>query len=116
MSNIPNADLIRAILDGKTVQRRYPGVGEWTDAHPATAIQSLASGGGSAYEFRLKPEPLVLWHTVHRNKHTGLYVGGGFNNNKEVARDYAQRNNGKLLRLELDAETLDVISARTEEP
>lgn len=114
---IPNADLIRAILDGKVVQKRYPGVGEWRDAAPAASIETLASGSLD-YEFRIKPETVVHWHAITRHHNDRTTITGDFigcDNPERSARGWAGKHNGKVLRLEL-SDTLEVISVRTEEP
>jgi hypothetical protein len=57
---VPHADLIRAVLDGKVVQKHVAG--EWaTYDNPITALKQLvqAADFGSGVEFRVKPDPVT---------------------------------------------------------
>lgn len=105
---ITNADLIRAVLDGKTVQRCVND--EWQDlSNPRGAIVCLAT---SAYKVRLKPESMVRWLAITKDGDDII-----------VSSDYVDRANaveragpgGKLLRLEIDGD-LNVLDQRTEAP
>lgn len=135
--NIPHADLIRAVLDGKTVQCRdikfrgepptVPGfqyvdcidaTSDWmgmprTPVNLAQAAIDLMVNNAPDYEFRLKPESIVSWHPVFSSG----FVDQGFATRDEalaVSRD--QPDFRKILRLERDPDTLKVIDARTEAP
>lgn len=102
---IPHAGLIRAVLDGKTVQyldRR------WVDLTPRGFFHHMAEPRPYA-QYRIKPEPVVTWHEVFKDAH----VGEGWADREEVVGSPLVE---KVLRLELDPDTLDVISARTEAP
>ncbi len=54
MSKIKNEALIRGILDGRTMQVKWPGQ-DWHDYEANNAISWLVSPPGGA-EFRLRPE------------------------------------------------------------
>lgn len=113
--SIPNADLIRAVLDGKTVQRKMQPSGAWdTYALARDALADLISYG-DAYEWRFKPEPVVLWGAVwHKWDYTLANIE---DNSREAAAVRAKHEkDGKVLRIELDPDTLAVISATTEAP
>jgi hypothetical protein len=135
---IPHADLIRAVLDGKTVQWRSPETfqDQWEDMpSPKGCIVALLTAHNRS--FRIKPEPVVRWIPIFNNIITGVSVyigsatkrenlqtGGGTRcaTKEEAVAALCKhdqdvlRNGGKVLRLELDPDTLDVISARTEAP
>jgi hypothetical protein len=103
---IPHADLIRAVLDGKTVQ--WEEDGQWLSYKSGDdAICDLVRNP-SRFGYRLKPEPVVSWHAVFSNG----FVEQGYAAKREIP-DCACR---KVLRLELDPDTLDVLSARAEAP
>lgn len=53
VSEIKHADLIRAVLDGKTVQAGYKD-GSWEDCTPHEAIAEMVGNPDTA--FRLKPD------------------------------------------------------------
>lgn len=65
MTNIPHEDLIRAVLDGKTVQWAYSHRDRdlWQDLNAVSAIIELTKDTGT-YIFRLKPEPRCVWSCV----------------------------------------------------
>ena len=54
----PQADILRAIADGKVVQARYVP-GEWFDAEPSKALGFIAAACDSC-EVRIKPETMTL--------------------------------------------------------
>jgi hypothetical protein len=63
-TEIPHADLIRAVLDGKTVQWRQANGKTWTDynSDPMDTISNLARDLHNylaGYDYRIKPEPIV---------------------------------------------------------
>lgn len=64
-STLPNEELVRAVLEGKTVQWLRPGgKGKWEDLrNRAFAITTLV-GSRSDVQFRLKPLPKMLWGIV----------------------------------------------------
>lgn len=106
---IPHADLIRAVLDGKTVQWRNVVAQKWLNLLTARdAIHSLAAFPDR--EYRLKPENIV--------RHMGISEDGSF------GPSYASRMAAlkpidwgpfvAVLRIELDADTRQVVSAKTE--
>lgn len=113
-NEVPHADLIRAVLDGATIQWRSK-VGDWADfTSPPLAIRSLVVSG-PYYDFRVKPRTVVRWHPIWPGGHTG----DGFSSKDALATE-AWKNEyqpgWKALRIELDPDTLAVIDARTEEP
>lgn len=65
---IPHADLIRAVLDGKTVQWAYSHRDRdlWQDLNAVSAIIELTKDT-DAYIFRLKPEPRCVWSCHDKN-------------------------------------------------
>lgn len=116
MNTIPHADMIRAVLDGKVVQARTADGKGWYDLGGTAAdiayicnYPSVAQDGGP--RFRLKPKSSVSWHPVWRPGH----VGFGFATKWELLRDSEENmyaSDFKVLRLELDSETLEVISTK----
>lgn len=133
---IPHADLIRAVLDGKGVQCRdikfrgqpptVPGF-QYVECFDATsdymglprteqylrqAMLDLLVNSAPDYEFRLKPEPIVNWIAIPPD---GLVLGCAAAWRSEALSDYKGKARG-VIRIEQDPDTLDVISARTEEP
>lgn len=113
-SAIPHADLIRAALYGKTVQWDSDGNGRWqTYTTPQEAIRSMLIYLN--HKYRLKPEPAVRWLPVW----AGGHVGDDFDSKEQLATEawkYEYQPGYKVLRLELDPDTLEVISAKTEAP
>lgn len=110
---IPNADLIRAALDGKVVQSSVGPTDQWkTFADTRTAIHALSSI--KPWRFRLRPEAVVMYAVVRPSLSDG--AGLAECDSREEAAEYARKYGGKVLRLELDSDTLAVISATTEAP
>lgn len=103
---IRNKDLIQAVLDGKTVEYSYGGdhVDVWFPAKGDHAIRILSDGNSLIRRFRLKPEPLVVKVT--------LFPNGSI----EVTRPLGSMKFPTTVGLELDPETLEVLSATTEAP
>lgn len=55
----PNADMLRAIADGKQMQGRLPEDGcDWFDIYPDQAIGAIASG--YSMKVRIKPETALI--------------------------------------------------------
>ena len=55
----PNADMLRAIADGKQMQGRLPEDGcDWFDIYPDQAIGAIASG--YSMKVRIKPETVLI--------------------------------------------------------
>jgi hypothetical protein len=122
---IPHADLIRAVLDGKTVQRSVASIrgGEqtWDNVDyedPRLAIKELLTPPTEWIKFRIKPEPVVRWAGISSSEGR-IYVGESHTKREHVG------NSGyiaqglpiqRIQRTEYDPDTLDVISAHTEAP
>jgi hypothetical protein len=136
---VHHADLIRAVLDGKVVQQEIDhvssGYEEWKSimgAGPLEAIKFILDWPSK--KFRLKPESVVRWVPIFNNymlDQSGgkISVGTREMGWQAATRDAAiaalckhdqkvlvENKAGKLLRLELDPDTLAVISATTEAP
>lgn len=118
IDEIPNRELIRAVLDGKTVQWRSKVLrvgGKWDDVSARDAIVYLAEASPSL-EFRLKPEPVVFWGYVEMDKQ-------GRRDAKICRDELAARAEYRsypgirsVLRIEVDPENFSVINARMEAP
>jgi hypothetical protein len=120
---IPHADLIRAVLDGKVVQ--FKNTADWNDVPqglPGVVFIAHHVQATPNFEWRLKPEPVVRWTTVHRNGEGDVvYACWGHWSDRTAAVKHIQRSTAegmacKLVRIELDPDTLDIISCRTEAP
>ncbi len=106
---VPNAHLIRAVLEGKIVQMRPDSSAKWLDMSGHDAVAQLVNHPLGIY--RLKPEPVVLWATV---KPRGI-VGQESELSARAAAQHASDGPWKVLRIELDPDTLQVISGTTME-
>jgi hypothetical protein len=117
MTEVKHADLIRAVLDGKTVQFREGPRDDWDEyGHPWAIPQMILH---PEWEWRLKPETVVQFCPVYRpTEDNGYYVGGAYNKHEWAARAplHDEMLPAAVLRLELDPDNLSVISARTEAP
>ena len=111
--NIPHADLIQAVLDGKTVQVT-PNEDGWTDMEPSIAIQTLIRSA-PGLKFRLKPKSVVSWLPVVKQKE-GVAVGNVYVDRDRVPRELPAGPVVKLIRLELDPNTFEPVSATAEQP
>ncbi len=60
---IKHADIIRAILDGKTVQEHVDDI-EWVDLEGAPELQIIRVANYPGDSYRVKPEPVVQWCPV----------------------------------------------------
>lgn len=117
-TEVIHADLIRAVLDGKVVQHTVSSVDDWTDLLPQEAMRLLTAQPG--YRYRLKPDSVVHWCPVWKATANNVCFTGpayAFQTAAACASEYHDnlpRNPDAILRLELDPETLAVISAVTE--
>lgn len=110
--NIPNADLIRAVLDGQVVQVT-PNEDGWTDMDPAVAVATLVRSA-PGLKFRLKPRSLVEWLPVYRGKDGRAGLGNVYVDRSRVPRELPAGPVVKVIRLELDADTLEPVSVTAE--
>lgn len=118
MSDVQHEYLIRQALDGKQIQWFNDAYAEatlrsWlTLKTPREAIHSLVAFPDRQY--RVKPEPVVRWFSVYREtSHLKAGFAGDFNDRK-AAVEFPHTE--KVMRLEIDADTLTVISCKTEIP
>lgn len=111
---IPNAELIQAVLDGQVVQVT-PNEDGWTDMDPAVAVATLVRSA-PGLKFRLKPRSLVHWLPVYRHDKTGPGLGNVYVDRERVPRELPAGKVVKLIRLELDADTLEPLSVTGEKP
>ena len=125
-------ELIRAMLDGKVVQFRPINDAGWPprwytyskkDQDSISILSCLVNDlarNPHAYEFRIKPEALVNWLVVWRSiGDSKVRIGDPFPSKGALLNDIENNDLGdggcKIIRLEVDPETLQVISATTEE-
>lgn len=112
--SIAHLEILRAILDGKTVQvadamgRPLP---DWAERSGEDALLFVLNNSTRHY-YRVRPDTLVRWCPVGAS---GNVFAHSMDRNTAVVR-CRDLNVSKILRLELDADTLDIISARTENP
>jgi hypothetical protein len=111
---IPNAELIQAVLDGQVVQVT-PNEDGWTDMDPAVAVATLVRSA-PGLKFRLKPRSLVHWLPVYRSGQAGAGIGNVYVDRERVPRELPAGKVVKLIRLELDADTLEPLSVTGEAP
>ena len=103
-NEIKNADLIRAVLDGKQVQYKDRTLG-WLDyVDSKRAISALLSWEKD--EFRIKPEPMVIY-ILPRSDTTSLTFLSELNLISCVAYQAGVR----YIKLEVDKETLETKSS-----
>ncbi len=112
--NIPNAELIQAVLNGQVVQVTPNEDDGWTDMDPSVAVTTLVRAA-PGLKFRLKPQTLVHWLPVYRHERDGAGIGNVYVDRSRVPRELPAGPVVKLLRLELDAETLEPISVTSEQ-
>jgi hypothetical protein len=105
--NIPNAELIRAVLDGQVVQVT-PNDDGWTDMDPSVAVATLVRAA-PGLKFRLKPRSLVHWLPVYRGK-DGAGLGNVYVDRGRIPRELPAGPVVKVIRIELDANTLEPVS------
>lgn len=115
---IPHADLIRAVLDGKVVQ--YLSNHKWEDLSHEGFFRRVANDElrRAIEKFRIKPRPPAVFWLVATADHIGPDVqeGAWSESQARIHAKSASQPLAKVLRLELDPDTLDLINARTEEP
>jgi hypothetical protein len=97
-------DLLAAQAAGKKVQSRYPGV-DWQDG--------IWGFDCAVSEFRLKPELFVRWFGMMKTP-SGGFVFTNAHTSKNAASTFILNPDAKLIRMEIDPDTLDVISCTTE--
>jgi hypothetical protein len=113
-STIPNAELIQAVLDGHVVQVT-PGDGHWTDMDPNVAVATLVRAA-PGLRFRRKPQALVAWVPIYRHEKEGVGLGNVYLDRAHVPRELPTGPVVRLVRLELDPNTLDAVTAVSEAP
>jgi hypothetical protein len=113
-SSIPNAELIQAVLDGEVVQVS-PGDGHWTDMDPNVAVATLVRAA-PGLRFRRKAQALVAWLPVYRHEQGGVGMGNVYLDRAHVPRELPTGPVVRLVRLELDPNTLDAVTAVSEAP
>lgn len=110
--HIPNADLIRAVLDGQVVQVT-PNDDGWTDMDPTVAVATLVRAA-PGLKFRLKPRSLVHWLPVVKDKHHNATLGNVYVDRKQVPKALPSGEVVRLVRLEIDADSLEPVSVTSE--
>ena len=110
-TNIPNAELIRAVLDGQVVQVT-PNDDGWTDMDPSVAVATLVRAA-PGLKFRIKPRSLVHWLPVYRGK-DGAGLGNVYVDRSRIPRELPAGPVVKVIRIELDAGTLEPVSVSAE--
>ena len=101
--DIPNADLIRAVLDGQVVQVTPGGENAWTDMDPAIAVSTLVRAA-AGLRFRLRPRSVVAWIPLLRTPE-GLVPGTPVPTREEIPAHLPEGPVARVLRLEFDAYT-----------
>lgn len=109
-------ELIQAVLDGKRIQK----VGQWPIYDGESAITCILSAAPHE-SFNVLSSPVVHWCVIDKNDlGTDIPWAAGMSREEAAASARNQVEDGKtmakLIRLEIDPDTLNVISARTEEP
>ena len=112
--NVPNAELIQAVLNGEVVQVT-PNDDGWSDMDPTVAVATLVRAA-PGLKFRIKPRSLVHWLPVYRHEREGAGLGNVYLDRERVPRQLPAGPVVKLLRVELDADTLEPLSLTSEEP
>jgi hypothetical protein len=112
--HVPNAELIQAVLDDQVVQVT-PNDDGWTDMEPAVAVATLVRSA-PGLKFRLKPKVLVHWLPVVRHEKNGPGLGNVYVDRDRVPRELPSGPVVRLIRLELDPNTLEPLAVTTEEP
>ncbi len=124
---IPHADLIRKALDGVTIQGSSAANKAWFDYPASEAIRDMVSCPGRLY--REKPKTLIRYcPVVQMPAGTPVVLGARIKKDSASDRRLYEGSHARstewqshdtlvaVIRLELDQETLAVISAVTEEP
>jgi len=93
MKEHQQADILRAIADGKTIQTRYVA-SDWFDVEPNKALVFLATNCDSS-KIRIKPETLLInSHEVHEPVREPLKDGQAYW--VPDLRYYGNNNNGDV--------------------
>jgi hypothetical protein len=112
LPHVPNAELIRAVLDGQVVQVT-PNEDGWTDMDPTVAVATLVRAA-PGLKFRLKPRSVVQWLPVYRSGKDGAGLGNVYVERSRIPRELPAGPVVKVIRLELDAESLEPVSVTAE--
>ena len=87
-----HAEVIKAWADGEQIQYRDRPDADWKNCHPSWALD---------YEYRVKPEPLIIYATI-KNDCRGLRVAGFTYNGKHVTANVRfEETDGKITAVEL---------------
>lgn len=109
------AGLIRAVLDGKIVQRKSAS-GQWGDVTGSlrTQIGELLKWARGD-EYRVKPEAIEKWTSVCPNKNKSELFVEGFGSEEEARAD-AKTYGGVVQCTQYDPDTYDILDCYTEAP
>lgn len=110
-ATIRHADLIRAVLDGKVVQMKAPGGTAFNDLAGDDRVKVSTIVNYTDCEFRLKPETLVRWVPMTEAGH----VYGGHGERKAAVEAALRMRATRLVRLEVDPVSKQVVGTKTEE-
>lgn len=112
-TGVLHAEYIEAALDGKIIQ--YKDVhNRWVNlVNRDSTIRFILRE--PTRTFRVKPTPYLRRQIVVKNSNGDIYVEN-WGGTDEGAKEYAKRIGAKVLYLEFDPETLEVMSHRTENP
>lgn len=76
----PHAEILRAIADGKAIQKKYIGQ-DWTDCPVAVALTTIGPDYPCkpAYQLRVKPDAITVNRVecpkpLEQNIHTGSWI------------------------------------------
>lgn len=104
-----HAELIKAWADGVVVQYLHAARGEWLTLGPPGSLN--APNWTDSTEYRLKPASMVSWHAVLTSGATGDSYG-----DRHDALDAAGAHALAVLRIEINPDTLELVSATMEKP
>lgn len=111
----PNAEILRAIADGKSI--RYTGSDGQAVLSAEGALRHLLNG--AAARLQVKPDPIQRFIPVHQMP-AGSLVMTEAKTDRRYAIDDAYNGRGKsekqvgVLHVEIDPETLELVSAKME--
>jgi hypothetical protein len=66
----PNAEILRAIADGKTVEWKDRGFVNWSEFNPYSPSRLnwlITPNGSTDIQWRIKPEPITAWINLYQN-------------------------------------------------
>lgn len=105
--SIRNAELVRVILDGKSIQCREGDNDDWYRISGTDAIRALISPANAGYQFEVAPEPAVRYLALFADAGGGVDFSLWLDPKGAEVIAATRGEKGALYKIEVDPNTLN---------